>query len=144
MLLPGGQSMVSEEAMRLMLQRDRASASLGIVLISDEPGRAILSMRVREDMLNGFEIAHGGFVFAIADTAFAVACNEDDHVTVGAGADITFLRPARAGQTLTAEATRRSRSGRSGIYDVTVRDESGATIAEFRGRSRTTNASLTP
>jgi acyl-CoA thioesterase len=136
--------MVSEEAMRLMLQRDRASASLGIVLISDEPGRAVLSMRVREDMLNGFDIAHGGFVFAIADTAFAVACNEDDRVTVGAGADITFLRPARAGQTLTAEATRRSRSGRSGIYDVTVRDESGATIAEFRGRSRTTNASLTP
>ena len=96
-------------------------------------------MRVREDMTNGFAITHGGLVFALADTAFAIACNEDERVTVAAGADITFLKATRAGQTLSAEAVRRTVSGRTGLYDVTVTDESGDVVAEFRGRSLTTD-----
>lgn len=123
---------------RAMMERDRASASLGLVVEHDDPGHAVVSMLVREDMTNGFHITHGGFVFALADTAFAIACNEDDRVTVAAGADISFLKPTVSGQTLTATAVRRSRSGRSGIYDVTVVDELGDVVAEFRGRSRTT------
>jgi acyl-CoA thioesterase len=120
---------------RGMLQRDRASAALGMVVERDEPGEAIVSMRVRDDMTNGFAITHGGMVFALADTAFAMACNEDDGVTVAAGADISFLKATRAGQTLTAHARRRVVSGRGGLYDVTVTDETGEIVAEFRGRS---------
>lgn len=125
--------------MRPMMQRDRASAALGMVVGVDEPGHAAVSMVVREDMLNGFSITHGGLVFAVADTAFALACNEDDRVTVAAGADITFLKSTTAGQTLTATAVRRVISGRTGLYDVTVTDETGDVVAEFRGRSVTTN-----
>ena len=124
---------------RAMMARDRASASLGLVVERDDPGHAVVSMRVRDDMANGFGITHGGMVFALADTAFAIACNEDDRVTVAAGADIAFLKATSPGQTLTATAVRRVRSGRSGIYDVTVTDESGELVAEFRGRSRTTH-----
>lgn len=123
------------------MQRDSASAMLGMVVELDEPGHAIVSMPVREDMLNGFAITHGGLVFALADTAFAIACNEDERVTVAAGADITFLKSTRAGQTLTATAVRRVVSGRTGLYDVTVTDEIGDAVAEFRGRSITTNRS---
>lgn len=130
---------MSDTALRAMMQNDRASASLGMVVERDEPGIAVVSMRVREDMTNGFAITHGGFVFALADTAFAIACNEDERVTVAAGADITFLKSTTAGQTLTATAVRRTVSGRTGIYDVSVADEGGDTVAEFRGRSLTTN-----
>ena len=123
---------------RPMMQRDRASAARGMVVERDEPGESVVSMRVREDMTNGFEITHGGMVFALADTAFAIACNEGDDVTVAAGADIAFLKATHAGQTLTAHARRRALSGRSGLYDVTVTDETGDVVAEFRGRSFTT------
>ena len=126
---------------RPMMQRDQASAALGMVVEVDEPGRSVVSMRVREDMTNGFAITHGGLVFALADTAFAIACNEDERVTVAAGADITFLKSTRAGQTLRAEAVRRTVSGRTGLYDVTVTDETGEVVAEFRGRSLTTDRS---
>jgi len=125
--------------MREMMRRDAASAMLGIAVELDEPGRAVVSMTVRDDMLNGFAITHGGLVFALADTAFAIACNEDDRITVAAGADITFLKSTGAGQVLTATAVRRVVSGRSGLYDVTVTDETGDVVAEFRGRSLTTN-----
>ena len=124
---------------RSMMQRDLASAALGMVVELDEPGHAVVSMRVREDMTNGFAITHGGLVFTLADTAFAIACNEDHRVTVAAGADITFLKSTVAGQTLTATAVRRARSGRTGLYDVTVLDEQGDAVAEFRGRSISTN-----
>jgi acyl-CoA thioesterase len=123
---------------RRMLRRDRASAALGMVVERDEPGEAVVSMLVRDDMTNGFAITHGGMVFALADTAFAMACNEDADVTVAAGADITFLKATHAGQTLTASARRRARNGRSGLYDVTVTDETGDVVAELRGRSFTT------
>ena len=121
-----------------MMRRDRASAGLGIEVITDEPGRAVVRMPVRDDMLNGFDIIHGGLVFALADTAFAIACNEDENVTVAAGADITFLKSTTAGAVLTATATRRALSGRTGLYDVTVVDDAGEAVAEFRGRSFTT------
>ncbi len=89
---------MSIEPVRPMMQRDRASAALGMVVEKDEPGESIVSMPVRDDMTNGFAITHGGLVFALADTAFAIACNEDERVTVAASADITFLKSTRAGQ----------------------------------------------
>jgi acyl-CoA thioesterase len=122
-----------------MMARDRASAALGMVVEVDEPGHAVVSLEVTEVMLNGFAITHGGVVFSLADTALALACNEDGRVTVASGADIDFLKPTTAGQRLTATAVRRARSGRSGLYDVTVTDETGATVAELRGRSRVTD-----
>lgn len=125
---------------RAMFAADRASNAVGIELIADGPGAAEVRMRVRPDMCNGHGIAHGGYVFLLADTAFACACNEVGSVTVAAGADISFIAPARAGDELIAVAALRSRRGRSGIYDVTVSRAAGAgteVIAEFRGRSRT-------
>lgn len=123
------------------MQRDAASAMLGMVVELDEPGEAVVSMTVRDDMLNGFAITHGGLVFTLADTAFAIACNEDERVTVAGGADVTFLKSTTAGQRLTARAVRRVVSGRNGLYDVSVTDESGDVVAEVRGRSLTTNRS---
>jgi acyl-CoA thioesterase len=128
---------------RAMMARDRAAAMLGMVVERDDPGHAVVRMPVREDMTNGFAITHGGLVFALADTAFAIACNEDESVTVAAGADITFLKSTRAGQTLTATAVRRVVSGRTGLYDVTVVDEAGDVVAEFRGRSLSTRRPFT-
>jgi acyl-CoA thioesterase len=93
-------------------------------------------MPVTDEMLNGHGICHGGYVFTLADTAFAFACNTYDERTVAAGADITYLEPVRAGSELRAIATERARRGRSGLYDVTVRTATGVTVAEFRGRSR--------
>ncbi|MFF7683768.1 hydroxyphenylacetyl-CoA thioesterase PaaI [Microbacterium sp. NPDC007973] len=122
-----------------MMQRDQASAMLGMVVEHDAPGESRVSMTVRDDMLNGFAITHGGLVFTLADTAFAIACNEDERVTVAGGADITFLKSTTAGQTLTATAARRARSGRTGLYDIRVTDETGDLVAEVRGRSITTD-----
>lgn len=122
-----------------MMRNDRASAMLGMVVEHDAPGESRVSMTVREDMLNGFAITHGGLVFTLADTAFAIACNEDERVTVAGGADITFLKSTTAGQTLTATAVRRARSGRTGLYDIRVTDETGDLVAEVRGRSITTD-----
>lgn len=133
-----------------MMQRDRASESLGMVVEVNEPGRAVVSMPVRADMLNGFDITHGGFVFAVADTAFAIACNGGDDgddnngVTVAAGADVTFLATSTVGDILTAVASLRAKAGRSGVYDVEVTNQNGDIVAEFRGRSRTTNLEVPP
>jgi acyl-CoA thioesterase len=127
-----------------MMSRDRASESLGMTVLVNEPGRAVVTMIVRDDMLNGFAITHGGFVFALADTAFAIACNDSEFVTVSAGADISFLRTTTAGDVLTATALERSKSGRSGIYDVQVRNADGLVVAEFRGRSRRTSSPAPP
>jgi acyl-CoA thioesterase len=127
-----------------IFELDVASASLGMKLVEFGNGNAVVTMMVRGDMLNGFGVMHGGLVFSLADTAFAMACNDGKAVTVTSGADITFLRSVGAGQNLIAVATERSRSGRNGIYDVTVRDETDTTIAEFRGRSRTTDRPSLP
>ena len=127
------------EHARRMMAGDAASSALGIEVVSAEPGRAVVRMTVRPDMLNGFHVAHGGLVFALADTAFALACNETDAVTLAAGADIAFLSPAREGDVLTATAERRALSGRSGLYDIRVETGGiGRVTAEMRGRSRTT------
>lgn len=123
----------------IMAETDNAKAAFGIEIAELERGRAVLTMPIAESMVNGFGITHGGLVFTLADTAFAYACNEDEHMTVASGADITFAKPTRAGQMLTATAERRWRSGRNGIYDVTIVDETGETVAEFRGRSFTTS-----
>lgn len=121
-----------------MLDNDQATRSLGISVSVPAPGIAEASMEVRDDMLNGFGACHGGHVFALADTAFAFACNGYGEVTVAASATIDFLLPAKAGDQLTASARERSRGGRTGVYDVSVRRHDGVEIALFRGRSHAT------
>jgi acyl-CoA thioesterase len=117
-----------------MMARDEASRGLGIELVDHAEGRAVTRMTVRADMVNGHAVAHGGLIFTLADTAFACACNSYGPVTVAAAAEIVFVAPAHAGDVLTAEAVVRTRFGRAGVYDVTVRRD-GDVIAEFRGRS---------
>jgi len=120
----------------IMFSADRASKGLGMELLEAAGGRAVVRMRIAQTMINGHGIAHGGFVFTLADTAFACAYNSYGPVTVAAGADISFLRPVREGDVLVATATERVVTGRSGIYDVTV-SRGDEVVAEFRGRSRT-------
>jgi acyl-CoA thioesterase len=128
---------VAARCAEAMYGRDRASQHLGIAVTDVAPGRAVATMTVTATMVNGHDIAHGGYVFLLADTAFAFACNTYDEVTVAAGADVTFVAPARLGDELVAAAEERRRYGRSGVYDVTVtRAADGAVVAEFRGRSR--------
>jgi acyl-CoA thioesterase len=115
---------------------DQASRGLGMELLHVGPGTAVVQMRVALQMLNGHSIGHGGYVFMLADTAFACACNGDGSVTVASGADINFIAPVHEGDVLVATAAERDRYGRSGIYDVTVR-RGDEVVAEFRGRSRT-------
>jgi acyl-CoA thioesterase len=119
-----------------MMAGDAASRELGIDVIDAADGAATATMTVRADMVNGHGITHGAFVFAVADTAFACACNSHGPLTVAAAVDITFVAPSRAGDVLEARAVERTRFGRSGIYDVTVR-RGDDVIAEFRGTSRT-------
>ena len=116
---------------------DSASRRLGIELDAIGVGRARVRMTVTEWMLNGHGTCHGGLVFALADTAFALACNTGEEAAVAAACDVVFIAPARDGDVLLAEAGERTRFGRSGIYDVTVRRADGTLIAEFRGQSRT-------
>lgn len=120
---------------RAMFAADAASNALGMRLVHAAPGSATVAMTVVDTMVNGHSITHGGYVFLLADTAFAVACNGYGNPTVAAGAAITFLAPTRVGEELVAEAVERVRQGRTGIYDVTVRS-ADRVIAEFRGNSR--------
>ncbi|MCQ4118883.1 hydroxyphenylacetyl-CoA thioesterase PaaI [Rhodococcus sp. FXJ9.536] len=130
--LESGQCRVARE----MFASDAASKNLGITIGDLTPGHAVAAMTVTATMVNGHGITHGGFVFTLADTAFALACNGYDQPAVAARADIRFLSSTRLGDTLVAEAVERARFGRNGIYDVTVRRD-GEVIAEFRGDSRT-------
>jgi acyl-CoA thioesterase len=118
-----------------MYERDPASIALGMRIASVAPGRAEVSMTVRPDMLNGHAICHGGFIFTLADSAFAYACNSYNLVTVASGCAIDFLAPARAGDVLTAHAAERSSAGRTGVYDIDVTNQRGESIALFRGKS---------
>jgi acyl-CoA thioesterase len=120
-----------------MFDADTASRHLGIEADRIEPGRATARMTIADTMVNGHAMAHGGYVFLLADTAFALACNAYGQVTVARACDIVFVRPARAGDELVATAVERLRAGRSGIYDVTVRRADGDVIAELRGHSAT-------
>ena len=125
-----------------MYARDTASQALGMALEQVRPGYARLRMAVRADMLNGHGSCHGGMVFALADSAFAFACNSHDVVTVASGCSIEFLAPAQEGDELVAEAEERFREGRNGVYDVNVRRGDGSLIATFRGRSASTRQSV--
>ncbi len=128
---------------RAMYAEDEASRALGMVLEEIRPGQATMRMTVRDDMINGHDICHGGLIFTLADSAFAFACNAGNHVTVAAGAEIHFISPARKGETLVAVARERATAGRSGIYDIEVTDRaSGRLIALFRGRSHRTGGAI--
>ncbi len=116
-----------------MMAADHASRSLGIAVTEAAEGRAVATMSVRPDMVNGHGVAHGAMVFALADTAFASACNSWGPLTVAAGAEIVFVAPARAGDHLVASAVERTRFGNRGIYDVTV-TRGSEVVAEFRGQ----------
>jgi acyl-CoA thioesterase len=118
-----------------MFADDVASRTLGMELMQAAEGTAVVRMRVTGQMVNGYDIVHGGYLFMLADTAFACACNSHGAVTVAAGAEISFVASARLGDELVATATMRTRYGRNGIYDVTVQRDDEI-IAEFRGRSR--------
>jgi acyl-CoA thioesterase len=119
-----------------MWKEDDASKGLGMKIIEVRPGHATLAMTVKPHMVNGQRIAHGGFIFTLADSAFAFACNTHNERAVAAQGNITFIRPGKLGDRLVATAHEISRSGRSGIYDVRVTTEEGTVIAEFRGHSR--------
>jgi acyl-CoA thioesterase len=132
------QAQRTAEAVRdAMWANDRASKALGMVVAEIGPGRAVLTMTVREDMLNGLDICHGGLVTTLADSAFAFACNAYNEITVASGFDVNLLAPARRGDLLTARAVELSRSGRTGVYDIVVSNQRGEAIAAFRGRSYT-------
>ena len=118
-----------------MFAADRASRGLGMRIASVGPGQATLTMTVRDDMLNGHEICHGGFIFTLADSAFAYACNSYNLSTVASGCSIDFVAPAREGDVLTARAAERSAAGRTGVYDIDVVNQRGETVALFRGKS---------
>ena len=118
-----------------MYARDRASQGLGMQIVQIAPGFAAMTMPVRADMLNGHATCHGGFIFTLADSAFAFACNSANLTTVAAGCTIEYLAPAREGDLLTATGRERALAGRSGIYDIDVTNQHGATIAVFRGKS---------
>jgi acyl-CoA thioesterase len=133
---------LAEACARALFADDRASQALGMALESVQPGRALLRMEVREDMTNGHGTCHGGFIFTLADSAFAFACNTHNRVTVAQAAKIDFLRPARRGDLLRAEAREVSRGGRSGLYDVEVRRADGELVACFRGNSHSSDKPL--
>ena len=128
---------LAERSATAMYEADRASRHLGIQVAQVAPGRATARMLVRDTMINGHDICHGGYVFLLADTAFAFACNTYGPTTVAAACDIAFLAPAHLNDELIATATERHHAGRSGIYDVTIRLPNTTVIAEFRGHSRT-------
>jgi acyl-CoA thioesterase len=118
-----------------MMAKDRASRGLGLRVTHISPGTAQIEMLVRDDMLNGFDICHGGFITLLADSAFAFACNSYNELTVASSLNVDFIAPVRGGDVLTARAAEVSLSGRTGVYDVEVNNQSGTRVAVFRGRS---------
>ena len=133
---------LAEACAAAMWAEDGASRDLGMSLDRVGPGEAVLSMTVTGPMINGHGTAHGGFIFTLADSAFAFACNSRNQRTVAQHCSITYIASPGAGDRLTATAVERSLTGRSGIYDVTVADQAGRTVAEFRGHSRTIGGTL--
>lgn len=128
---------VAKKSAEAMWARDRASKWLGASLDEIGPGRAVMSMTIEKHHTNGHDICHGGFIFTLADSTFAFACNSYNQNTVAQQVTITFVEPGKLGDRLTAEATEVSKQGRSGIYDIEVRRGDGALVAAFRGLSRT-------
>ena len=134
----------AERAVRILYQQDRASQALGMQITRVAPGEAEMTMQVRADMTNGHDICHGGFVFALADSTFAFACNSHGDSALAAAASIDFLAPVRAGDTLTATARELWRGGRSGLYEIVVANQRGESVALFRGRSQRVHGRLVP
>lgn len=128
---------IAEATRDAMWRDDRASRMLGMQIVAVGPGTATMTMTVREDMLNGHDICHGGLITTLADSAFAFACNAYNEVTVASGFDVNLIAAARLGDVLTARATEVSKSGRTGVYDIAVANQQGQAIAAFRGRSYT-------
>jgi acyl-CoA thioesterase len=126
---------LAERVAAEMFARDLASQAMGMRIVKVGPGSAELTMKVRADMLNGHATCHGGFIFTLADSAFAFACNSANLATVASGCTIDFIAPAREDDVLTAIGLERSLSGRTGIYDIEVRNQRGEMIALFRGKS---------
>lgn len=133
--VPTDAQALAEAAGAFMYARDQASQALGMRLEKIAPGHAVMSMTVRRDMLNGHLTCHGGYLFTLADSTFAFACNSGNKNTVAAGAMIDFLAPAFEGDVLRAEGIEQSRAGRTGVYDITVFNQDGRRIALFRGKS---------
>jgi acyl-CoA thioesterase len=127
-----------------MWSDDEASRALGMEIVSIAPGKAAMTMTVTEKMVNGHKICHGGYIFLLADSTFAFACNTYNQVTVAQQCAVTFIRPGKLGDKLRAEAIEVSKSGRSGIYDITVTRQDGSVIAEFRGHSRAIEGEIVP
>ena len=126
---------IAEAVRDTMLAKDHASRSLGIECSAVGPGTATVQMTVREAMLNGFGSCHGGIITTVADTAFGLACNSHNVWTVASGFDVDIVAPGYAGDVLTASAAEVSRAGRTGVYDITVRNQDDKLVAVFRGRS---------
>ncbi len=141
---PAKAQALAEAAGAAMYARDRASQGLGMTLDEIRPGYARMSMPVREDMLNGHQSCHGGFIFSLADSAFAFACNSHNFTTVGAGCTIDYLAPGRLGDLLTAEAVEQALAGKTGVYDIQVRNQEGRTVALFRGKSHRVQGEVVP
>ena len=135
---------LAEAAGDVMYSNDIACQNLGIELRSISPGRAEMTMTVRDHMLNGHDVCHGGFIFTLADSCFAYACNSHNNSTLAAGARIDFLAPAASGDVLLAKAEERALAGRTGIYDVVVNNQEGKQIALFRGNSHRIRGELVP
>ena len=135
---------LAEKSAEAMWAEDKASRALGMKIEKVVPGIAVLSMTVGVNMVNGHGSCHGGYIFTLADSAFAFACNSRNQRHVAQHCTVTFLAPGRLGMRLVAEARERHRSDRSGIYDVTVRTDDGEMIAEFRGHSRSIPGTLVP
>lgn len=135
---------LAERVVAAMYERDAASQAIGLEILEARAGCVKVTMQVRADMLNGHDICHGGFIFAMADSAFAFACNSFNDVTVAAGVTIDFLAPARKGDRLIATATVLSRARRTGLYDVTVTRKDGSPVAAFRGRSHQLSGHVVP
>ena len=135
---------LAEASMRAMWQDDAASQRLGMEVNHIAPGEATLTMQVRPDMSNGQGNCHGGYIFALADSAFACACNSYNLVTVAQHASVSYLEPVRIGDRLTAAAREVARRGRSGIYDIRITNQHGVHVAEFRGHSRTVKGTHLP
>jgi acyl-CoA thioesterase len=126
---------LAEQAGKTMYERDPASQALGMQLVEIRPGYARMTMPVRRDMLNGHQTCHGGYIFMLADSAFAFACNSHNQVTVGAGCTIEYLAPGREGDLLSAEALEQALANKTGVYDVKVTNQDGKTVALLRGKS---------
>jgi len=129
--------LVAEAARDAMMRGDRASSMMGIEVVAIGPGSATLTMTVSEDMLNGHDICHGGFITTLADSAFAFACNAYNELTVASGFDVNLLAAGKRGDVLTATAREVSKAGRTGVYDIDVQNQRGQQLAAFRGRSYT-------